>query len=153
MTFQPLPRDPIFVRLHGKAVHVVSNRATARYQDATDLGDPALAPYLAENNARPPREAGDTPDGGDIINFLLGVITTRCGREIIRNRGGLAMSGTLTDRFDDEDLCRACHRTVAPEDQGRLFEHPQENDDLDNERHEHDPFAQQSISPTSPAQA
>lgn len=39
---------------------------------------------------------------------MLGVIRTRCGRDIARHRDGLDAAGSLVSAFDDLDLCTQC---------------------------------------------
>ena len=123
-----LPRHPRFVRTHADAtpatdgtVHVLDNATTAAF-DYDAIGDPALDPYIAASKAAPARRLSEGPD--DPVAHLLGIVRTRCGREVVRHRAGFDSSGSLVSAFDDDDLCRACYRTVAPSDQGRLFDHP-----------------------------
>lgn len=112
-----LPREPMFVRLHGRAVHVLDDGATATYQASTiEWADPELAASLPHG-----------PVDHDPIRHLTGTLRVRCGREISRHVGGWDASGSLVSAFDDDDLCASCWRTVPGEDQSRLFEHPQES--------------------------
>lgn len=109
----PLPDEVEFVAYHGGKVHVVAT--TPEDDDA----QPAL------------RRIGDGPT--DLIAHLLGAVGTRCGRTIDRHRdGGMNSAGSLLSCFPDDRLCAACHASVAPEDQARLFEHPQGDDDADD---------------------
>lgn len=61
--------------------------------------------------------------------LAYGPIATRCGQVIRQHLGGLQDNAHGIDAFPDEDLCRACYRTVPASERGRLFEHPQAKDE------------------------
>lgn len=54
---------------------------------------------------------------------------TRCGR---RTFPQFEDAHCGTDRFRDDQLCRACYRTLPPDDQERAFEHAQPDDEDDD---------------------
>lgn len=59
---------------------------------------------------------------------------TRCGQRTFPQFEDKHLG---TDRFRDDQLCRACYRTLTPDDQERAFEHaiPDEDEDEDDDRH------------------
>lgn len=88
------------------------------------------------------------PDGGDdeaVVSIpmdgsgralagLLGTPTvTRCGLNTFPHNPSRDARHGMTYRFRDEQLCAACYRTLAPEDQERAFEHAQSADEDDEE--------------------
>lgn len=88
------------------------------------------------------------PDGGDdeAVGFiemdgsgralagLLGTPTvTRCGLPTFPHNPCRDARHGMTYRFRDEQLCAACYRTLAPEDQERAFDHAQPEDEDDEE--------------------
>lgn len=54
--------------------------------------------------------------------------TTQCGRITAAGPGSTYQG---TGRFRDEQLCRACYRTLTPADQERAFEHETPDDEDD----------------------
>jgi hypothetical protein len=73
----------------------------------------------------------ETVDGGGaFIALAVSPTVTRCGK---RTFPQFERDHEKTARFRDEQLCRACYRTLAPEDQERAFEHAQSADEDDEE--------------------
>lgn len=71
---------------------------------------------------------------GRALAALLGTPTvTRCGLPTFPHNPSRDARHGLTYRFRDEQLCAACYRTLAPEDQERAFEHGQPGDEDDLE--------------------
>lgn len=79
----------------------------------------------------------ESPAAGEVINggaafvaLAVSPTVTRCGK---RTFPQFERDHEKTARFRDEQLCRACYRTLAPEDQERAFEHAQSDDEDDEE--------------------
>ncbi|NUP15452.1 MAG: hypothetical protein HOZ81_04980 [Streptomyces sp.] len=71
-------------------------------------------------------------DGGAaLVALAVSPTVTRCGK---RTFPQFERDHVKTDRFRDEQLCRACHRTLTPADQERAFEHETPDDEDDEER-------------------
>lgn len=71
---------------------------------------------------------------GRALAALLGTPTvTRCGLKTFPHSPSRGARHGMTYRFRDEQLCAACYRTLAPEDQARVFEHAQPDDETDEE--------------------
>lgn len=105
----PHGADPQFVKLRARrTVHVIGER-TVPFRNLLDQ-EMTQAELLA-----------------------YGPVFTRCGLVIRQHLGGLQDNAHGIDTFPDEDLCRACHRTVPAAEQGRLFEHPQTDDEIDSD--------------------
>jgi hypothetical protein len=66
--------------------------------------------------------------GSALVAMAISPTVTRCGQ---RTFPQFERDHVKTNRFRDEQLCRACYRTLAPADQERAFEHetPDEDDD------------------------
>ncbi|MFE2346444.1 hypothetical protein [Kitasatospora cineracea] len=76
-----------------------------------------------------PRErATDTTPA---VSIATGLTAWASGARPVITRCGAHTQPVITTRweyvseFDDDDLCRACYRTLAPADQHRAFEHAQ----------------------------
>lgn len=65
--------------------------------------------------------------GAAWVEMAMTVTWTRCG-EATRPQVPDGRHG-MTDRFHDDQLCKACYRTLHPEDQPRAFEHRQPEDE------------------------
>jgi hypothetical protein len=60
-------------------------------------------------------------EGGDpLVALAISPTVTRCGK---RTFPQFERDHVKTKRCRDEQLCRACYRTLAPADQERAFEH------------------------------
>jgi hypothetical protein len=71
---------------------------------------------------------------GRALAGLLGTPTvTRCGQATFPHNPSRDARHGMTYRFYDEQLCAACYRTLAPEDQTRAFDHPRPGDEDDQE--------------------
>ena len=71
---------------------------------------------------------------GRALAALLGTPTvTRCGLPTFPHNPSRDARHGITYRFHDAQLCAACYRTLAPEDQQRAFDHPQPDDEDDEE--------------------
>jgi hypothetical protein len=79
-----------------------------------------------------PVEDGVPATGEAIVAFLMGATYTRCGRRLVKNRGGLEHSARGIDRFADERLCQKCVASVPEDQRWRLFEHPQPDDSTED---------------------
>lgn len=68
--------------------------------------------------------------GGALVALAISPTVTRCGK---RTFPQFERDHVKTNRFRDEQLCRACYRTLASGDQGRAFEHetPDDSDEDD----------------------
>lgn len=63
----------------------------------------------------------ETVDGGGaFVALAISPTITRCGK---RTFPQFERDHEKTTRFRDEQLCRACHRTLHPDDHERAFEH------------------------------
>lgn len=60
--------------------------------------------------------------GASFIDLALAPAVTRCGK---RTFPQFEDAHQGTDRFSDDRLCAACHRTLHPDDWERAFEHKQ----------------------------
>ncbi|MFF0777046.1 hypothetical protein [Streptomyces sp. NPDC003720] len=58
--------------------------------------------------------------GAALIAMAMSPTVTRCGK---RTFPQFERDHIKTTRFRDEQLCRACYRTLTPADQERAFEH------------------------------
>lgn len=79
----------------------------------------------------------DDPMVGEVIEghsalvaMAISPTVTRCGK---RTFPQFERDHVKTNRFRDDQLCRACHRTLTTEDQERAFEHDQPGDEDDEE--------------------
>jgi hypothetical protein len=71
----------------------------------------------------------ETVSGGSaLVAMAMTPTVTRCGK---RTFPQFERDHVKTNRFRDEQLCRACYRTLTPADQERAFEHetPDNEDD------------------------
>lgn len=68
--------------------------------------------------------------GAAFIALSITPTVTRCGK---RTFPQFERDHVKTGQFRDEQLCAACYRTLAPEDQERAFEHAQPGDEDDEE--------------------
>ncbi|MFJ6559915.1 hypothetical protein ACIQMV_08540 [Streptomyces sp. NPDC091412] len=68
--------------------------------------------------------------GAAFVAMSITPTVTRCGK---RTFPQFERDHVKNPRFADERLCRACYRTLAPEDQERAFEHAQPGDETDEE--------------------
>lgn len=68
--------------------------------------------------------------GAALVAMAVTPTVTRCGK---RTFPQFERDHVKTARFADDQLCRACYRTLAPEDQMRAFEHAQSDDEDDLE--------------------
>jgi hypothetical protein len=76
--------------------------------------------HLAED------QVTETVSGGAAFVALAVTPTvTRCGK---RTFPQFERDDVKTTRFSDDQLCRACYRTLTVEDQERAFEHDQPDD-------------------------
>lgn len=64
--------------------------------------------------------------GGALVALAISPTVTRCGK---RTFPQFERDHVKTGQFRDEQLCAACYRTLAPEDQERAFEHAQPDDE------------------------
>lgn len=110
---KPIPSDAelLFVEsLASGAVHIA-----VRYE----------AHHLLEG------EVTEVVEGGAaLVAMAITPTVTRCGK---RTFPQFERDHVKTARFRDEQLCRACYRTLTPADQERAFEHetPDDEDDLE----------------------
>ncbi|MFJ3084676.1 hypothetical protein ACIPJG_33670 [Streptomyces halstedii] len=58
--------------------------------------------------------------GSSFVALAISPTTTRCGK---RTFPQFERDHIKTARFNDDQLCRACYRTLHPDDQERAFEH------------------------------
>lgn len=73
----------------------------------------------------------ETVDGGGaLVAMAVSPTVTRCGK---RTFPQFERDYVKTARFSDDQLCRACYRTLTSEDQERAFEHGQPGDEDDEE--------------------
>lgn len=86
--------------------------------------------YSAYGLSRQPT-LGVITGGAAFAAMAVHPTVTRCGKRTFPQFEDRHIG---TDRFRDEQLCRACYRTLAPADQERAFEHAQ-SDDEDDEEH------------------
>ncbi|MFG7942916.1 hypothetical protein [Streptomyces cacaoi] len=68
--------------------------------------------------------------GGALVALAVSPTVTRCGK---RTFPQFERDHVKTNCFRDEQLCRACYRTLAPADQERAFEHETPDGDEDDE--------------------
>lgn len=68
--------------------------------------------------------------GGALVALALSPTVTRCGQ---RTFPQAERDHVKTSRFHDEQLCRACYRTLVPADQERAFEHATPDDTEDDD--------------------
>lgn len=68
--------------------------------------------------------------GAALVAMAVTPTVTRCGK---RTFPQFERDHVKTARFADDQLCRACYRTLAPEDQVRAFDHGQPGDEDDLE--------------------
>ncbi|WP_369167840.1 hypothetical protein AB5J49_08170 [Streptomyces sp. R28] len=66
--------------------------------------------------------------GGALVALAISPTVTRCGK---RTFPQFERDHVKTNRFRDEQLCRACYRTLTPADQERAFEHETPDDEDD----------------------
>lgn len=72
----------------------------------------------------------ETVSGGSaLVALAITPTVTRCGK---RTFPQFERDHVKTTRFNDEQLCRACYRTLAPADQERAFEHETPDDDQED---------------------
>jgi hypothetical protein len=64
--------------------------------------------------------------GAAFVALAMSPTVTRCGKHTFPQ---FERDHWKTDRFRDEQLCRACYRTLHPDDQERAFEHRQPDDE------------------------
>jgi hypothetical protein len=68
--------------------------------------------------------------GGAFVAMAMEPTVTRCGK---RTFPQFERDHEKTNRFRDDQLCRACHRTLHPDDQERAFDHEQPGSEDDDE--------------------
>ena len=68
--------------------------------------------------------------GAALVAMSITPTVTRCGK---RTFPQFERDHQKTNRFSDDQLCRACYRTLTAEDQERAFEHGQPGDEDDEE--------------------
>jgi len=86
-------------------------------------------------------EVTETISGGAaFVAMSITPTVTRCGK---RTFPQFERDHVKTYHFHDEQLCRACYRTLTPADQERAFEHaqPGDEDDLEEAVGVHRPLA------------
>ncbi|WP_282204505.1 hypothetical protein [Kitasatospora fiedleri] len=73
----------------------------------------------------------DSDDDGPAMSIAAGLAAWAAGARPVIVRCGRPTYPVITPRwepvgeFADDDLCRACYRTLHPDDQHRAFDHPQ----------------------------
>lgn len=113
MTAKPIPSDAEFRFIKAQATGTV--HIAIRYSPH-DLGrQPSL---------------GVVTGGAAFAAMAVQPTVTRCGKRTFPQFEDRHIG---TGRFRDEQLCRACHRTLTPADQERAFEHAQPDDEDDQE--------------------
>lgn len=76
-----------------------------------------------------PEDAPEVPGTGiRVWEFLVPIRTTLCGARVFLADGGPGEKWARVSAFDDDALCRGCHRALG-EQAWRAFEHPQGHDD------------------------
>lgn len=112
MTAEPIPPDADLMFIETAATGTV--HIAVRYRPYHLDGDPVIETVVG---------------GAALIDLAMSPTVTRCGK---RTFPQFERDHVKTSRFRDEQLCRACHRTLAPADQERAFEH-ETPDDADEE--------------------
>ncbi|MDX3520751.1 hypothetical protein [Streptomyces scabiei] len=85
--------------------------------------------YSAHDIGRSPSTAEVISGGAAFVAMAVVPTVTRCGK---RTFPQFERDHVKNPRFHDEHLCRACYRTLAPQDQERAFEHAQPGDEDDS---------------------
>lgn len=107
---QPIPNDAELMFIETVATGTV--HIAVRYSPH-DLGrQPSVGPVIS--------------GGAAFMALAISPTVTRCGK---RTFPQFERDHLKTDRFADEQLCRACYRTLAEADQERAFEHGQPEGD------------------------
>lgn len=88
--------------------------------------------YSPHDLGRQAQVAPVVSGGSAFVAMAVSPTVTRCGR---RTFPQFEDHHVGTDRFRDDQLCGACYRSLAPEDQERAFEHETPDGDADEEDH------------------
>lgn len=107
MTNEPIPSD-----------------AELRFIETITTGTVHIAVrYSPHHLGRQPSIAPVISGGSAFVAMATQPTVTRCGRRTFPQFEDRHLG---TDRFADDQLCGACYRTLAPEDQERAFDHATE---------------------------
>lgn len=110
----------------------IPDDAELRFIETVATGTVHIAVRYSPHYLGRQQSLGVISGGAAFAAMAVHPTVTRCGQ---RTFPQFEDKHVGTNRFRDEQLCRACYRTLAPADQERAFEHETPDDADDEEPH------------------